>query len=231
MKSKKIALITGASGNLGQAVVKKFISSGYDVIGIVHKKSSLPDTLKEYYSEFELDLRDQEVCEQTIQNIIENKGSIDVAVLTAGGFAMGSIMHSKASDIYTQYQLNFETAYNIARPVFTQMIQQNYGRIFFIGSRPGFDVAQGKGLTAYALTKSLLYRLSELLNAEANEKNIVSSVITISTIDTPQNRKSMPKANFATWVKPEEIAEIISFYASEQAAAIREPVIKIYNQS
>jgi NAD(P)-dependent dehydrogenase (short-subunit alcohol dehydrogenase family) len=88
-----------------------------------------------------------------------------------------------------------------------------------------------KGMVAYGLTKSLIFRLAELMNDEAKGQNVVTSVIVPSTIDTAQNRKAMPGADPRKWVKAEEIAAIISFYCSEQAAILREPVIKVYGNS
>jgi hypothetical protein len=69
------------------------------------------------------------------------------------------------------------------------------------------------------------------MNAEAKGKNVVVSVIVPSTIDTPPNRESMPDADFSAWVSPSEIAEVIYFYSGDEAASLREPVIKVYNRS
>ena len=90
---------------------------------------------------------------------------------------------------------------------------------------------KSKGMIGYGLAKSLIFRLAELMNDEAKGTNVVTSVVIPSTIDTPQNRKSMPDADFETWVKPEAIANIIYFHSTEDAAALREVVIKIYNNS
>jgi len=62
-------------------------------------------------------------------------------------------------------------------------------------------------------------------------RNVVVSVIVPSTIDTPENRESMPDADFSTWVLPSKIAGVIQYYASAEAGALREPVIKIYNKA
>ena len=228
---KKIAIITGANGNLGKFIVKKFLLEGYGVVGMVHQKKSNPAFSDENYREIEIDLLQEETCKTAIETIIRNYHTIDVAILTAGGFAMGGISNTTSANIYAQYQLNFETAYHIAQPVFLQMMHQNSGRIFFIGSRPGYDFAHAKGLTAYALSKSLLFRLSELMNKEAKGKNVVSAVIVPSIIDTPQNREAMPTSDFSEWVQPAQIADALFYYSTSQAAAIREPVIKIYNDS
>jgi NAD(P)-dependent dehydrogenase (short-subunit alcohol dehydrogenase family) len=111
------------------------------------------------------------------------------------------------------------------------MIKQNSGRIFIVGSKPGLDAKNGKGMVAYGLAKSLIFRLAELMNDEAKGKNIVTSVVVPSTIDTPQNRKSMPDASFDNWVKPEAIANVIYWHCTDEASIIREPVIKVYNQA
>jgi NAD(P)-dependent dehydrogenase (short-subunit alcohol dehydrogenase family) len=93
------------------------------------------------------------------------------------------------------------------------------------------EARNGKGMVAYGLAKSLIFRLAELMNDEAKGHNLVTSVIVPSTIDTPQNRKSMPDANFNKWVKAEEIAGIIYYYCSDAARSLREPVIKVYGNS
>jgi NAD(P)-dependent dehydrogenase (short-subunit alcohol dehydrogenase family) len=111
------------------------------------------------------------------------------------------------------------------------MLKQNSGRIFIIGSRPGLDAIHGKGMVAYGLAKSLIFRLAELMNDEAKGTNVVVSVVVPSTIDSPQNRKAIPDADPANWVTAEAIADVINFYSTEEAAALREPVIKIYNNS
>jgi NAD(P)-dependent dehydrogenase (short-subunit alcohol dehydrogenase family) len=228
----KTLIVTGASGNLGQAIVKKFIDEEYKVIGTVIPNDPVPVNFPaESFEKSVVDLMNEEDAAVFVTDVIARYGSIDAAVLTVGGFAMGNVIETKTSDISKQYKLNFETAYNIARPVFTQMLKQNSGRIFLVGSKPGLNAVNGKGMIAYGLAKSLIFRLAELMNLEAKGTNVVTSVIVPSTIDTPQNRKAMPDADPSKWVKPEVIAGIIYFHCSEAASAIREPVIKVYNNS
>jgi NADP-dependent 3-hydroxy acid dehydrogenase YdfG len=228
---KKTIIITGAGGNLGQAVAKKFLDESYTVIGTVHNKSTSSESSTRSFEEVTIDLLNEESCQKFVQDVIEEQGKIDVAVLTAGGFALGNVESTSTKEIYKQYQLNFETTYNIARFIFIQMLQQNNGRIFLIGSRQGLEASKGKGAIAYTLSKSLIFRFAEILNAEAKGKNVVTTVIVPSTIDTPQNRKSMPDADFSSWVKPSDIADTIFFYSGETANAIKEPVVKIFNRS
>jgi NAD(P)-dependent dehydrogenase (short-subunit alcohol dehydrogenase family) len=228
----KTAIVTGASGNMGQAVIKKFIDEGYKVIGTIIPNDPVPiDFPEDKLDKVVVDLMNEEDSAKFVKEVTSKYGSVDAAVLTVGGFAMGSIAETKTSDIAKQYKLNFETAYNVARPVFTQMIKQTTGRIFIIGSKPGLSAVNSKGMVAYGLAKSLIFRLAELMNGEAKGTNVVVSVIVPSTIDTPQNRKSMPDADPSKWVKPEAIADVIHFYCTDEAAVLREPVIKVYNNS
>lgn len=228
----KTAIITGASGNLGQAVTKKFIDEGYFVIGtVVPNDASVLNFPTDKFEKIVVNLADEDGSKTFVDGVISKRKNIDVAILTVGGFAVGSIAETKTSDVFKQYQLNFETAYNVAQPVFTHMMEQNRGRIFIIGSKPGLSAKNGNGMIAYSLAKSLIFRLAELMNSEAKGKNVVTSVVVPGTIDTPPNRKSMPSADFESWTKPEAIADIIYWYCTGEASVLREPVIKVYNNA
>ena len=228
----KTIIVSGASGNLGRAVVDKFLEKGYLVTGTVIPGDQFNMNLENRnFEKAVVDLLDEEAVGQFTEDLVTRLGNIDAAVLTAGGFAMGNIADTRATDIEKQYKINFETAYNLARPVFIQMMKQGRGRIFLIGSRPGLDMKNSKGMVAYGLSKSLIFRLAELMNEEAKGTNVVTCVVVPSTIDTPQNRKSMPDADFNKWVTPEAVADLIYFHCSEEAAVLREPVIKVYGGS
>ena len=228
----KIAIVTGASGNMGQAVIKKMLAEGFYVVGTVIPNDAVAIDIKgRNFETVVVDLMNEDAAQEFVELVAIKHGRIDAAVLTVGGFAMGKIATTKTADIAKQYQLNFETAYNVARSVFMQMMQQGSGRIFLIGSKPGLNMKNSKGTLAYGLAKSLIFRLAELMNEEAKGHDVVTSVIVPSTIDTPANRASMPDADFSKWVTPEAIADVIYFYCSDAGAALREPVIKVYGNS
>jgi NAD(P)-dependent dehydrogenase (short-subunit alcohol dehydrogenase family) len=220
----KTCLVTGAHGNMGRAIVDRFLDDGFTVIGVDATASSTPTK----YESHGVDLMNEDASNALVQTIIDRYSRIDAAVLTVGGFAMGSIAETKTADIAHQYKLNFETAYNVARPVFLQMIKQGAGRLFLVGARPALSAAGSKGMIAYGLAKSLIFRVAEMMNDEAKGTNVSVNVIVPSIIDTPQNRSAMPDADFTKWVMPAQIAEAIAFHASERASALRESVIKIY---
>src|SRR5690349_24881450 len=141
---------------------------------------------------------------------------------------MGSVDKASTADVHAEMDLNFNTAYNVARPLFVHMMEKGSGRIVFIGSRPALEASAGKNMIAYGLSKSLLFKLAEFMNAEAKGKNVVASVVAPSTIDTEINRKSMPNANPDDWVKPSALAEILEFLVSERGGPLRETVLKVY---
>jgi NAD(P)-dependent dehydrogenase (short-subunit alcohol dehydrogenase family) len=229
---KKNVLITGASGNLGKAAVEKFIAEGYHVIAIVSPgKASgfakVPDS-----TVYEADLADEAATQEIVSKIVIDHQTIDAALLLVGGFASGTIHTTDGTALKKMFSVNFDTAYFMTRPIFKQMITQTSGgRIILVGSRPALKPADGKRSLGYALSKSLIFSLADMLNAEGSDKNVVSSVIVPSTIDTPENRTAMPQADFSSWVKPEEIAEAMAFLASEKSKALREPVVKMYGRA
>ena len=93
------------------------------------------------------------------------------------------------------------------------------------------SAAQGKGLVAYGLSKSLLFKLAEFLNEDAKGKNVTATVIVPSTLDTPLNRKSMPEVDPEIWVKPSALAEILEFVVNDKGSVLRETVLKVYNNA
>ena len=228
----KNIIITGANGALGTAVVKKFLAGGYQVMAI-DRSGKVPDYAKDnkLYSAHKVNLDNEQEAGNFVQQAIKQFGKIDGVLMLAGGFAMGDINATDGNALKKMLSINFETAYYLARPLFQHMLQNGYGRLVFIGSRPALNAAEGKSKLGYALSKSLLFKLAELLNAEAKGKNVVASIIAPSTIDTAENRQSMPDAKFDNWVKAEQIADLLEMICSEKGDPLRESVYKIYNNA
>lgn len=203
-----IAFVSGASGNLGSAVAQKFLSEGFTVIGTVNKRS-LDEQANDRLHLLSADLTDFNNANEVVRYTSEKFGVPDVTVLTVGGYAGHKITDSTSAEIESQYKLNFLTTYNLAQPFFKRMMERGAGRIYLTGARSARDMNQSKGAAAYGLSKSLVFRLHELLNAEGSSKNIQSTIIVPSIIDTPQNRQSMPGSDFTKWTKPGEIAEAV----------------------
>lgn len=228
----KTVIITGANGNLGTAVTNEFLAKGYRVAATV-----LHDHMKEGIGQHPnlhittVDLNDEQAAHTFVQSVIDQYKTIDTALLLVGGFAMGDVAGTSAEDIRKQLALNFETAYHVVQPLLPHMLNNNHGRIVFIGARPALEPAYGKDMIAYALSKSLLFRLAEYINAGAKSKDVTATVIAPSTLDTPANRQSMPGVDPSIWVKPGVLAGILEFVVSDNSGPLRETVLKVYNNA
>jgi NAD(P)-dependent dehydrogenase (short-subunit alcohol dehydrogenase family) len=225
---KKVVLVTGAAGNLGQTTVDLFLKEGYTVIGTVSPGKKLTSNIANLFYE-EIDLRNEANTNKLVSKIANDHGRLDVAVLTVGGFAMGSIENAienaDGESLKRMMSLNFETAYYSARAAFLQMKNNGFGRIIFIGSRPALEPDRGKHVVTYALSKSTLLNLAEILNEDGRKKNIKCHIVAPGTIDTPENRSAMPDANFSEWIKPEKLAGMIFQLATTDGS---QTVIKAY---
>ena len=227
---QKTVLLTGANGNVGIAVVKMFLQNNYRIIAVDSKNDHLgfanENTLFEFHT---ANVADEQETNDFLSDLIGKYQRIGAAVLLVGGFAMGNLEKTDAAQIRKMITLNFDTAFYTSKVLFSHMLKNGYGRIVFTGARPALLASQGKNMVAYALSKSLLFTLASMMNAEAKGKNVTASVIVPSTIDTPSNRESMPDANPAEWVTPDQVAATIGFICSDTANPLREMVYKIYN--
>lgn len=228
----RIVLVTGAGGALGKACVSKLASEGYQVLAVVSPGKKLSYETNGMVAVYHVDLTNEVDTTNLIDTIISNHKTIDAALFLAGGFAMGSISETDGALVKKMIGLNFETAYFASKKIFSKMAQQeNGGRLIFVGAKPALSSKEGKDKIAYTLSKSLLFKLAELLNAEGNKKNVVATVVVPSIIDSEANRKGMPKANPSDWVTPDEIATVISFAISEKGEKLREPILKVFGNS
>ena len=225
-------LVTGANGHLGIAVVKKLLNEQHKVIAVIGKESAngLPDDPN--LETWLVDLLDEEKVREFIKTVLEKNPDLNDAVLLVGGFSPGNMEGTSTGQIDKMIQLNFYTAYNMVRNLMPHFkAEAGGGRFIMIGARPPLKPSQGKDLLAYSLSKSLVFRLAEIIHAEGSGANVTATVIVPSTIDTELNRKNMPGADFSSWVPPEKIADTIAFSLSDAGKMLRETVIKIYNRS
>ena len=135
----------------------------------------------------------------------------------AGGFAFEMIAEGDPKTWQRMYALNVLTALNASRSAIPHLAASGAGRIVNIGAMGA--MLAGPGMGAYAASKADVHRLTEALAAEWRGKIAVNAVLP-SIIDTPANRGSMPNADFAKWVTPEELANVILFFASDAASAV-----------
>lgn len=222
---KKSILITGASGNLGHAVVRKFVQSDFKVYGT--DRSANPMEGAEIAA---VDLTDEAKVNAYIEQISQDK-QLNAAVLLVGAYSPGNLMATDGAALQKMYKLNFETAYFVVHSLLPHFEANGGGHIVLIGSRAALDAQAALYNVAYGLSKSLLVALANIINAYGKDKGIRASVIVPSTIDTPPNREAMPDADFEKWTTPEAIADSIYFLFTESGQHLRETVLKIYNEA
>jgi len=212
----KIVVVTGASGALGKVVVASALARGAKVGAIDHAASTIKATAERI--EFGgVDLTDATEAEKAIDAAASHFGKLDALINIAGGFAFETAADGDPKTWQRMYALNVLTALNASRSAIPHLAASPAGRIVNVGAMGALQA--GAGMGAYAASKAGVHRLTEALAAEWKGKITVNAVLP-STIDTAANRASMPDADFAKWVRPEELADVILFLVSDAASAI-----------
>jgi NAD(P)-dependent dehydrogenase (short-subunit alcohol dehydrogenase family) len=174
-----------------------------------------------------VDLRDHLQVDSAVQLGIKTLGRIDCLIHTAGGFQMGEQVHEISSESWDHLMnLNLKTLLNTSRSVIPHMLNQKHGKIITVGARPA--LAGKAQMGAYSVAKAGVVRLTETMAAELKTQGINVNCILPGTIDTPQNRQAMPKADQSRWVTPESLAEVIYFLCSQGAKDIHGALIPVY---
>src|ERR1700733_3117912 len=212
----KIVVVTGASGALGKVVVASALARGSRVAAVDHAASALKPT-PDRIELGGVDLTDATEAKKAIDAAAVHFGRLDALINIAGGFAFETAVEGDPKTWQRMYALNVLTALNASRSAIPHLAAAEAGRIVNVGAMGAIQA--GAGMGAYAASKAGVHRLTEALAAEWKGKITVNAVLP-STIDTAANRASMPDADFAKWVRPEELANVILFLASEAASAV-----------
>jgi NAD(P)-dependent dehydrogenase (short-subunit alcohol dehydrogenase family) len=209
-------LVTGASGALGKVVAEAALARGARVAGVDYAKSQTAET-PDRMELGGVDLSDPAQAKQAIDAVVARFGRLDVLLNIAGAFSFETIAEGDAKTWQRLYAVNVLTALNASRAAIPHLVASAAGRIVNLGAIGALQA--GSGMGPYAASKAGVHRLTEALSAELKGKVTVNAVLP-STIDTPANRASMPKADFAKWVTAEELANVILFLAGDQASAV-----------
>jgi NAD(P)-dependent dehydrogenase (short-subunit alcohol dehydrogenase family) len=219
---QRAVLVTGAAGTLGRAVAQAFAARGAALVLIDLARAGLEaaygaEDAKHVFAP--CDLLDREAAAGVARLAIERLGRIDVLCNIAGGFQMGEAVHEASDAVWTRMlDLNVRTLLNAVRAVTPQMIAGGGGKIVNVGA---FAAQKGAArMGAYVAAKSVVIRLTETMAAELREQNINVNCVLPTIIDTPPNRRDMPKADPGRWVAPADLAQVILFLASDAARAV-----------
>lgn len=218
----KTVLVTGAAGNLGQAVVAAFAAQGARLVLLGRSVDSLQAAFGEAGDQrlyVAADLLDGPQVATALAAAVQRFGRIDVLCNLAGGFRMGDAVHETADSTWDfLMDINARTLLNMAKSVVPNMLAHGGGKIVNVGA---FAAQRGAAkMGAYCAAKSSVIRLTEAMAAELREKNINVNCVLPTVIDTPENRAAMPDADSSRWVAPADLANVVVFLASDAAKAV-----------
>jgi NAD(P)-dependent dehydrogenase (short-subunit alcohol dehydrogenase family) len=228
MKGKQV-LLTGGTGGLGLGVTPAVIAQGADVTipyrntkDIEHLKGIIPpdDFAKIHFIPTNLE------DEASVEKLISRMRKVDVLIHLVGGFSMGKTHEYSFYDWKQQIELNLNTTFLTCKYSLKSMLETGYGRIVTVSSRAAVEPAGNLG--AYSMVKAGVMALTKAIADETKNTNITANTILPSVIDTPTNRTAMGAENADKWVKPESIAQVICFLASEAAKDVRGAAIPVY---
>ena len=222
----RVILVTGGTGSLGRGVLAELRSANATVVSTAHRPLSTPIEGVEIEV---ADLMDPDAAVPLVERIIARHERIDGLVCLVGGFAGGTFIQTDHQTWREMVELNLNTAVIAARAVLPGMTERGYGRIVTVGSRPAIDPTPNTA--AYSAAKAAVVAMTRSLGRELRGTGVTANCILPSTIDTPQNRESMPRADPSRWVKPEEIGRIVAFLCSESAGVIRGAAIPVYGDA
>jgi NAD(P)-dependent dehydrogenase (short-subunit alcohol dehydrogenase family) len=221
-EKKQVVLVTGAAGGLGRDVIKHFVQNGADVHGTYHSESKLAG-LKEYLGAHadavtlhQVDLTDESAVTQLMQQVKAHSGRLDVLANIAGGFSMGSIEKAGKDAWEKMVSRNATSAYVCCHAAVPIMKEQGGGRIVNVSALGVLERGEPK-MAAYGASKAAVLSLTEHLAQELLADHITVNAVLPTTIDTPENREAMPKADRSTWLPTEKMAQVIGFLGSDAA--------------
>jgi NAD(P)-dependent dehydrogenase (short-subunit alcohol dehydrogenase family) len=234
--ANQVVLITGASGNLGGAIARSFEQAQAHLALVDRSEDRLRQEFPEladspdHYLATCADMTQETDVRAAIGGVIERFGRIDVLINAIGGYRAGQPVHETPLETWDfMLNLNARSLFVISQAVAPHMLAQKHGKIVNVSARAA--LSGGAKMAAYSISKSAVVRLTESMAAELKDDGINVNCILPGTIDTPQNREATPDADFDRWVKPEAMADVILFLASDLARAITGAAVPVYGRS
>ncbi len=230
--SGKAVLITGAAGNLGRAVADAFGRAGALLALLDRDAARLEGIYGSPDGRFYAgaDLMNADAVTRAVDGAARKFGRLDVVANIAGGFSMGPPIHETPIEAWDRMMnLNARSAFYVCRAAIPHLLRTGGGAIVNVSARAA---REGKArMGPYCASKAAVITLTETLAAEHRHAGIRVNCILPGTIDTPENRRDMPGADFSKWVPPAALADVILFLASPAARAISGGSIPVYGES
>lgn len=224
----KVVLVTGANGGLGRAVTTAFLAGGASVAGVA-RSISAADFNHPNFVPIATSIANAESAIKIVNGVLERFHRIDVLAHLVGGFAGGRTVEKTDDAAWESMMfLNVTAAFHMFRAVLPHMQSAGYGRVIAIGSRAAAE--PGAGVGPYSASKAALVSLVHTVALENKDSGITANVILPATIDTAANRAAMPKADASVWIRPESIASLTIWLASDDGAQVTGAAIPVYGK-
>jgi NAD(P)-dependent dehydrogenase (short-subunit alcohol dehydrogenase family) len=234
--ARKVILVSGGTGGLGQAVSLAFLEEGAKVVvtyRAAERFAALQNAAGANSASLkgqQVDVTDEAAVVKLVDRIVAEHGRLDAMVNTIGGYAGGVKLWDLDTKVFDQMlALNLRAGYALSRAAIVPMLKQKAGAIVNVAAKAAFDHAAGA--SAYAASKAAALAMIDSLAADAKGTGVRVNTILPSIIDTAANRKAMPNADFSIWPKPEDIARVILFLCSDAAKVIHGAAIPVYGDS
>jgi NAD(P)-dependent dehydrogenase (short-subunit alcohol dehydrogenase family) len=234
--SGKVVLVAGGTGGLGHAVSRAFLDEGAKVVVTYRKEEefrALKQAVGAKASALEgasVDVTEEHATSEFVGGILSRHGRVDALVNTVGAYAGGVKLWELETKVFDRMLLlNLRSGYALARAVVPAMLKQKQGAIVNVAAKAAFD--HGAGASAYAASKAAAVAMMDSLAGDLKGTGVRVNSILPSIIDTAANRQAMPKADFAVWPKPEEIARVILFLCSDEASVVQGASVSVYGNS
>jgi NAD(P)-dependent dehydrogenase (short-subunit alcohol dehydrogenase family) len=224
-------VVTGGTGVLGTAVVGALLARGATVHVPWRSKAEadrFPHRDHPQARLIETELAD----EGAVARLYGSAGVLWASIHLAGGFAMAPIADTDRAAFLAQIETNLLSCFLASRAAVAAMRKTGQGgRIVNVTARPGIEPRHGAGMTAYAASKAAVAAFTQALAAEVIHEHILVNAVAPGTLDTPDNRAAMPKADASKWAKPDEIAATILFLASPDNRVTGGGIVPVYGRS
>lgn len=231
--SEMVALVSGGTGGLGSAVVRKFAARGYRM-GVTYLVPEEGTALENELglSEDQLLLRrvdatDPEAVNDFFKAVADQFGGIHVVCPLVGGWAGGRDVE-ETDDVRFErmLDLNLRSAFYAVRAGLPYLREAGWGRIIVVGSRAAYDTPAGQ--SAYNLAKAAVVALVKSVAQEIAGTEITANAVLPAVIDTPATREAMPYADYLHWPSPDSISAVVDFLASADSGVINGAAIPAY---
>ncbi len=232
---QRTAIVTGGTGGLGSAVVERLLGEGRRVVvpWIVERELDRVEP-REGLELVRADLFDPDEVQEVVELAASDREApLHGLVNLVGGFAVGGRVHeTPVEEFEQQFRLNLRATYLMIQACLPRMLENDppsRGAIVCVGTRAA--VQPFKGAAGYVASKAAVIALAQAVAVEYKDDLISCNAILPSVIDTPGNRASMPNADFSRWVKPVQIAGVISHLLSDDSDPVNGAAIPVYGRA